>query len=241
MELPQRKRLYHDIPSWVQAEAVFFVTICLKHRVKYPIAGRESLKVERESPKVGRASLKVGRSVHASRHVSTDNRNGLSGDCALPNKHESGLSGDCALPTDNRNGLRGRCALPIKDSTEPLLTQPEIATKLLESVERLHDDRKWWCDLCLLMPDHLHMLVSFPREVSMSTQIAAYKSYQARKLPIQWQDSFFDHRIRSAQEFEEKAAYIRQNPVRAKLIDQSANWPYVWPKSKTAHLEPKKD
>jgi hypothetical protein len=39
---------------------------------------------------------------------------------------------------------------------------------------------------------------------------------------------FFDHRVRSEESLEEKACYIRLNPVRAGLITCPDDWPYFW-------------
>ena len=43
-----------------------------------------------------------------------------------------------------------------------------------------------------------------------------------------WQKNFFDHRLRSEEEWEEKTHYIRQNPVRAGLVGSAEEWPYVF-------------
>ncbi|WOO41657.1 REP-associated tyrosine transposase [Rubellicoccus peritrichatus] len=109
------------------------------------------------------------------------------------------------------------------------LTRPDTATALFKSIAKLHANHTWWCHLCLLMPDHLHALIAFAPHETMKDCIARYKSYQARKSGIVWQDGFFDHRIRNDVAFLEKASYIRQNPVRAGLCKTSGDWPYIWP------------
>lgn len=108
------------------------------------------------------------------------------------------------------------------------LTKFNVGSQILASVARLHHEHKWWCHLCLLMPDHLHGLFAFPFDVSMTRQIAAFKSFQARQSGIQWQDGFFDHRIRNDAEFKLKADYIRQNPGRAGLVKRAQDWPHVF-------------
>ncbi|MEM1060536.1 MAG: hypothetical protein AAGK14_15080 [Verrucomicrobiota bacterium] len=42
------------------------------------------------------------------------------------------------------------------------------------------------------------------------------------------QESLFDHRLRSEESSRQKADSIRANPVRAGLIEQQEDWPYVW-------------
>ena len=62
----------------------------------------------------------------------------------------------------------------------------------------------------------------------MSAPMKAWKRYLARETGIEWQDGFFDHRIRNEDELREKAAYIRLNPVRAGLCNKPEDWPYTW-------------
>ena len=47
------------------------------------------------------------------------------------------------------------------------------------------------------MPDHLHSLISLPRDEDLSKIIPGWKRFTARDAGIHWQSSFFDHRIRS--------------------------------------------
>ena len=44
----------------------------------------------------------------------------------------------------------------------------------------------------------------------------------------EWQEGFFDHRLRHDESLEEKTYYIRMNPVRAGLIEKPETWPYVF-------------
>jgi putative transposase len=78
------------------------------------------------------------------------------------------------------------------------------------------------------MPDHMHLLASFPQEESMHRVVAAWKHYITGQASVKWQRDFFDHRLRSDESFDEKAAYIRKNPVRAKLVAHESDWPCIW-------------
>lgn len=77
------------------------------------------------------------------------------------------------------------------------------------------------------MPDHAHALLSFPPDRQMSRVIGGWKSWHARNSGIDWQDNYFDHRIRSDDEFQQKAAYIRRNPVAKGLCQRSEDWPWI--------------
>jgi putative transposase len=97
-----------------------------------------------------------------------------------------------------------------------------------------------WPHLLLLMPDHVHGLISFAADPGMRKATADWKHYVSREAGIEWQRDFFDHRLRNDEGFEEKAAYIRQNPVRAGLIGKADDWPYVrsWAVSGAQGIQP---
>lgn len=103
-----------------------------------------------------------------------------------------------------------------------------VAATIFESVAFRQLRLDWHVTLLVLMPDHLHMLVSFPHDINMPKVITDWKSLIARKTAIAWQRDFFDHRIRDHENHEQKAAYIRKNPVRAKFVTQPEDWKYVW-------------
>ena len=80
--------------------------------------------------------------------------------------------------------------------------------------------------MVLAMPDHLHGLFSFPGRKPMSLVISSFKEWVAKNSGIRWQRNFFDHRLRTGESAAEKANYIRLNPVRAGLVENSSDWPY---------------
>ena len=100
---------------------------------------------------------------------------------------------------------------------------------MIAAVEHYVKAEKFWAPLFLAMPDHLHALMSFPREVQMAKVMRNWKRFVAKQTGVVWQDGFFDHRLRGNEGFEEKAHYIRMNPIRAGLAENLAAWPYVWP------------
>jgi REP element-mobilizing transposase RayT len=109
------------------------------------------------------------------------------------------------------------------------LARPEVFSVITAAVEHYVRAEKFWAHLFLAMPDHLHALVSFPREIQMEKVLRGWKRFVAKNAGVIWQAGFFDHRLRGEEGFEEKAHYIRMNPVRAGLVDKMAEWPYIWP------------
>jgi putative transposase len=47
-------------------------------------------------------------------------------------------------------------------------------------------------------------------------------------MKIDWQHDFFEHRLRQEESLHEKADYILANPVRAGLVKEIEDWPYVF-------------
>lgn len=103
-----------------------------------------------------------------------------------------------------------------------------VAGPIFESVEFRQQRPDWHVTLLVLMPDHLHMLVTFPQDMDPRKVITDWKSLLARKAGIVWQRDFFDHRIRDHENWEQKADYIRQNPVRGGLAKRIEDWRYIW-------------
>ena len=100
------------------------------------------------------------------------------------------------------------------------LANDQVADFLFESITHYYDQEYWYPHVVLIMPDHLHGLFSFPETGKpMSKLFSQWKSYTAKHLDFKWQPAFFDHRLRSNESFDEKLEYIRNNPVRAGLIN----------------------
>ena len=103
-----------------------------------------------------------------------------------------------------------------------------VGTEILNAIRHYHEGRKWFCHLALLMPDHVHFILSFPDIPSFSPVIGEWKRWLTTSQKISWQENFFDHRIRNEDNDKWKSNYILQNPVRAGLVEKAEGWPYVW-------------
>ena len=108
------------------------------------------------------------------------------------------------------------------------LCRPDVASRLFESASHRHGKGEWFVRLIVLMPDHLHALLSVQSEQALTKSIRLWKSFLARHVGIIWQRDFFEHRVRHDESWEAKADYMRANPVRAGLASDISNWPYVW-------------
>jgi putative transposase len=114
------------------------------------------------------------------------------------------------------------------ERSKPTLTVDPVPRVLMDAIAHYHKAARWYCHLFVIMPDHIHALISLPRDEELRTTIAQWKSYTAKAGAFHWQRDFFDHRLRAEESFDEKAHYIRQNPVRAGLTNAPEHWPHIW-------------
>ena len=74
----------------------------------------------------------------------------------------------------------------------------------------------------------MHLFVRGDHSFVLSTWISGLKRAVSVAVAKQrlWQPGFFDHLLRSSESYAEKWNYVRENLVRAGLVDDAANWPY---------------
>jgi putative transposase len=104
----------------------------------------------------------------------------------------------------------------------------DTSRAIFEAAWHYQNTERWFCEILLLIPDHLHMLVSAPRDKELAGIVGMWKQWLARKHKISWQENFFDHRLRRDESGEEKWQYIYQNPVRARLVEKAEKWRWIW-------------
>lgn len=109
----------------------------------------------------------------------------------------------------------------------PIFRVEARARLLIEVMAGYRDQGKYLLHEFVVMPDHLHLLLTPADEISLERAVQFLKggySYQLRKVEkIQvWQESFTNHRIRDAEDFERHSEYVRMNPVRARLVRDAA-------------------
>lgn len=99
----------------------------------------------------------------------------------------------------------------------------------MNSARFYHFRQRWCVTVFMLMPDHIHALLSFDPDKQMSRVIGDWKRYQAMHHGIGWQAGYFDHRLRDderGEQLAEKITYIRNNPVAAGLCGSVEDWPW---------------
>ena len=109
------------------------------------------------------------------------------------------------------------------------LADATIAPALIETIKHRNERGLWWAHVVMIMPDHVHLLVTFGSpNTRIQIVVSKWKEWTAKSLGIHWQRDFFEHRLRREESFREKADYVLANPVRAGLVKQAEDWPYVF-------------
>jgi REP-associated tyrosine transposase len=89
------------------------------------------------------------------------------------------------------------------------------------------------CAMCL-MPDHLHALVKGMRDtsdlrsfVTRAKQLSGYHVKRAHRIS-RWRPGYYDHVLRRCEDPRRYVEYIRANPVKARLVANPNEYPYMW-------------
>lgn len=111
----------------------------------------------------------------------------------------------------------------------------ELAFRALRDVwARSAELDGWYVGRFVVMPDHVHFFAMSAREAKPRGDFhKTWKAVTARRLarklylsPPIWQEDTFDHILRSAESYQQKWDYVRENPVRAGHCAKTEDWPW---------------
>jgi REP element-mobilizing transposase RayT len=119
----------------------------------------------------------------------------------------------------------------------PILATHEVAAIMIDEWRNAHDRHGWALGRYVIMPDHVHFfcraeLDSKALPVFMQRWKEWTSKQVARDLKVSgrvWQPrklSGFDHVLRSSESYSQKWDYVKENPVRAGLVQKSDDWPF---------------
>ena len=97
--------------------------------------------------------------------------------------------------------------------------------------QRLAYDNDWTLRCLTVMPDHLHLFFTLGERLTLSRTIARLKAKTQVLIRAQgadWQDNFYDHRVRQQDSIESIIRYIYLNPHRAGWIQPDESWPHFY-------------
>jgi putative transposase len=113
----------------------------------------------------------------------------------------------------------------------PFLAEPEARL----TFERVLEEVRQWYGLSVwgyvVMPEHVHLLVSEPERGRLATALQMLKQNVSRRLgrpnktPF-WYTRYYDFNIWSDRKRVEKLRYMHRNPVKRGLVRKPEDW--VW-------------
>lgn len=146
------------------------------------------------------------------------------------------------ISDDDKQMLKKKYAAKIGEyldagTGECWLKQPLIA-EVVAGALRHFDGSRYCLHAYVIMPNHVHLLVTPIAEYTISAILHSWKSYtanEANKLLNRvgqdfWQRESYDHVVRDEDDFRQIWNYIRNNSVIAGLSKEPEDWPYWWQK-----------
>ncbi len=93
------------------------------------------------------------------------------------------------------------------------------------------DDQRYRLSAWVLMPNHVHLLLTPAASMSLSEIMKSFKSYtshEANKILKRsgrfWMEDYFDRYVRDQKHFTSAISYIENNPVKAGLCKRPEDW-----------------
>ena len=105
-----------------------------------------------------------------------------------------------------------------------ILQSNRLCDLLLDVLRQNRAKERFQLHEFVIMPDHLHLLITPALDVSLERAVQfikgnfSYRLGKEGKMKV-WQESFTNHRVRDAEDYEKHRSYIQLNPVRAGLVN----------------------
>ena len=90
---------------------------------------------------------------------------------------------------------------------------------------------EWAVGYYLIMPDHIHLFCSPTNgdDINLTRWVTFWKRLTSKNYsPVSgmWQNDYWDTQIRSSEHWQQKAEYVRNNPMRYGLTENNEEWLY---------------
>ena len=115
----------------------------------------------------------------------------------------------------------------------PRLSNDRVRDRFVESLERTRRAYGFRVYGYVVMPEHVHLLVSETKLEVLATAIQALKISVARREihyreqdqgATFWQKRYYDHNVRDSGSFVAKLRYVHRNPVTRGLVEKPEDW-----------------
>ena len=111
----------------------------------------------------------------------------------------------------------------------PLLGTAQARDTFVITLERVRCWYGFYLTGFVVMPEHVHLLLSEPQRGNLAVVLQMLKQVVSRKLrgtrtkPF-WQPRYYDFNVRRGATLTEKLDYIHRNPVRRGLVARPEDW-----------------
>ena len=111
---------------------------------------------------------------------------------------------------------------------QPLLDSAWSKDLCEHALERTRRGYGFYVSGYVVMPEHVHLLVSEPERATLAKALQAMKQSVARRLignrPHFWQARYYDFNVWTEKKRVEKLRYIHRNPVTRGLVECPEDW-----------------
>jgi len=143
--------------------------------------------------------------------------------------------GHAALRRGRISQAQGEYFLTICTETRHVgLTTPSAAHAIFDEVHAMSADGTWVVQSAVVMPDHLHLLITLGERLALPKAVQRFKAKTSavlRAASITWERGFFDRQLRSDDDRLPILLYIYLNPYRAGILEKSGKWPHYYCRS----------
>jgi putative transposase len=112
----------------------------------------------------------------------------------------------------------------------PYLNDDPTRIVFEEILERLRHRHQFYIFGYVLMPEHVHLLLSEPRRHPLATTLNVLKAETSKLLKSDrrqfWQTRYYDFNVLTHRKHVEKLKYIHRNPVERGLVESPEHWPW---------------
>ena len=111
---------------------------------------------------------------------------------------------------------------------QPHLTTPTACKLFEKSLEAMRIRHEFHIFGYVVMPEHVHLLVTEPKHTPLSKALQALKlsvAIKSTQRPF-WQRRYYDFNVFTTGKHTEKLKYIHRNPVTRGLVEKPEDWPY---------------
>ena len=126
----------------------------------------------------------------------------------------------------------------LNNRNEKIFSDFYCARLLINHLRKLHEEDYVSSLAWVIMPDHVHWLFQLGDKKDLGEVMRLFKAGATNKINKQqnrqgalWQRCYYDHALRKDEDIKKIARYIVANPLRAKLVDNIANYPHwdaIW-------------